>query len=201
MITIIDYGMGNLRSAQKAFEFIGFEAEITDRKSDIEKASKIVLPGVGAFADAMERLNTSGISNVIKDKVMDGIPFLGICLGMQLVFDVSYENGEFEGLGLIEGEIVKFNLPKEYKVPHIGWNKLNVNNNILFKDISGDIYTYFVHSYYAKPKNRNEVIATSNYGIDFTAAICKSNLYATQYHPEKSGSSGLKMLENFAKLA
>lgn len=201
MITIIDYGMGNLRSAQKAFEFIGFEAEITDRKSDIEKASKIVLPGVGAFADAMEKLNTSGISKIIKDKVTDGIPFLGICLGMQLVFDVSYENGEFEGLGLIEGEIVKFNLPKEYKVPHIGWNKLNVNNNILFKDISGDIYTYFVHSYYAKPKNRNEVIATSNYGIDFTAAICKSNLYATQYHPEKSGSSGLKMLENFAKLA
>jgi len=201
MITIIDYGMGNLRSAQKAFEFIGFEAEVTDRKSDIEKASKIVLPGVGAFADAMEKLNTSGISKIIKDKVTDGIPFLGICLGMQLVFDVSYENGEFEGLGLIEGEIVKFNLPKEYKVPHIGWNKLNVNNNILFKDISGDIYTYFVHSYYAKPKNRNEVIATSNYGIDFTAAICKSNLYATQYHPEKSGSSGLKMLENFAKLA
>jgi len=201
MITIIDYGMGNLRSAQKAFEFIGFEAEVTDRKSDIEKASKIVLPGVGAFADAMEKLNTSGISKIIKDKVTDGIPFLGICLGMQLVFDVSYENGEFEGLGLIEGEIVKFNLPKEYKVPHIGWNKLKVNNNILFKDISGDIYTYFVHSYYAKPKNRNEVIATSNYGIDFTAAICKSNLYATQYHPEKSGSSGLKMLENFAKLA
>ena len=201
MITIIDYGMGNLRSAQKAFEFIGFEAEVTDRKSDIEKASKIVLPGVGAFADAMEKLNTSGISKIIKDKVTDGIPFLGICLGMQLVFDVSYENGEFEGLGLIEGEIVKFNLPKEYKVPHIGWNKLNVNNNILFKDISGDIYTYFVHSYYAKPKNRNEVIATSNYGIDFTAAICKSNLYATQYHPEKSGNSGLKMLENFAKLA
>ncbi|MEX1377103.1 MAG: imidazole glycerol phosphate synthase subunit HisH [Eubacteriales bacterium] len=200
MITIIDYGMGNLRSAQKAFEFMGYEAEITDRIADIQEANKIVLPGVGAFADAMERLNTSGISKVIKEKVADGTPFLGICLGMQLVFDVSYENGEFEGLGLIGGEIVRFDLPKEYKVPQIGWNKLNIKDNILFKDIKGDIYTYFVHSYYANPKNPSDIIATSNYGIEFTAVVNKDNVFATQFHPEKSGDSGLKMLDNFAKL-
>lgn len=200
MITIIDYGMGNLRSAQKAFEFIGYKAEITDRLSDIQKAEKIVLPGVGAFADAMDRLNTSGISKVIKQKVADGTPFLGICLGMQLIFDKSYENGEFEGLGLIPGEVVRFDLPKEYKVPQIGWNKLNIKESGLFNDIKGDIYTYFVHSYYAQPKDANDIIATSNYGIEFTAAVSKNNVYATQYHPEKSGTPGLKMLDNFAKL-
>ena len=200
MITIIDYGMGNLRSAQKAFEFVGYEAEITDRISDIEKASKIVLPGVGAFADAMDRLNTSGISKVIKKKAADGTPFLGICLGMQLVFDVSYENGEFEGLGLIGGEVVRFDLPSEYKVPQIGWNKLNIKDNILFNDIQGDIYTYFVHSYYAQPKNSADIIATGSYCIEFTAAVNKNNVFATQYHPEKSGEPGLKMLYNFAKL-
>lgn len=200
MITIIDYGMGNLRSAQKAFEFIGFEAEITDKKADILKADKIVLPGVGAFADAMERLNGHGISKIIKSKVNDGTPFLGICLGMQLIFDASYENGEFEGLGLIQGKVVKFDLPKEYKVPHIGWNKLNATDTVLFRDIKNEKYTYFVHSYYAVPDDKNTVIATSDYGIEFTAAVNKENVYATQFHPEKSGDTGLKMLKNFAEL-
>ncbi len=200
MITIIDYGMGNLRSAQKAFEFIGFEAEITDKKADILKADKIVLPGVGAFADAMKRLNGHGISKIIKSKVNDGTPFLGICLGMQLIFDASYENGEFEGLGLIQGKVVKFDLPKEYKVPHIGWNKLNATDNFLFRDIKNEKYTYFVHSYYAVPDDKNTVIATSDYGIEFTAAVNKENVYATQFHPEKSGDTGLKMLKNFAEL-
>ena len=201
MITIIDYGMGNLRSAQKAFQFLGFETEITNRKSDIQKATKIVLPGVGAFADAMEGLNSSGITKIIKEKTADGTPFLGICLGMQLIFDVSYENGEFEGLGLLAGEVVKFDLPKEYKVPHIGWNKLNIGENILFADINNGIYTYFVHSYYTIPKNQDLVVGTSEYGIEFTAAINQSNIFATQFHPEKSGNIGLKMLENFAKIS
>ena len=200
MITIIDYGMGNLRSAQKAFEFLGFEAEITDNKTAILAAEKIVLPGVGAFADAMSNLNSSGISQVIKQKAADGTPFLGICLGMQLVFDVSYEGGEFEGLGLIKGEIKRFDLPAEYKVPHIGWNKLSTTDNILFSGIDEDIYTYFVHSYHAVTNKNDVVIATSNYGTEFTAAVNKDNIFATQFHPEKSGDKGLKMLRNFAKI-
>ena len=200
MITIIDYGMGNLRSAQKAFEFIGFDAEITEDKDKIFKAKKIVLPGVGAFADAMERLNESGISEIIKQKTADGTPFLGICLGMQLIFDKSYEGGELQGLGLIKGEIKRFDLPNEYKVPHIGWNKLNMKDNPLFNGISGDVYTYFVHSFHAVTDDTDAVIATSDYGEDFTAAVNKGNIYATQFHPEKSGDTGLKMLENFAKL-
>ena len=200
MITIIDYGMGNLRSAQKAFEFIGFDAEITDRKSDILKAEKIVLPGVGAFADAMAKLNSEGLSAIIKSKVTKGTPFLGICLGMQLIFDVSYENGEFEGLGLIPGKVVKFDLPIEYKVPHIGWNKLKTADNVLFNNIDSEMYAYFVHSYYAVPNDKTTIIATSDYGIEFTAAVCSKNVYAAQFHPEKSGDTGLKMLENFAKL-
>ena len=200
MITIIDYGMGNLRSAQKAFEFIGFEAQITDDKNEILKAEKIVLPGVGAFADAMERLNTSGISQIIKQKAAEGTLFLGICLGMQLIFDKSYESGEFEGLGLIKGEIKRFDLPKEYKVPHIGWNQLKIEDNPLFTGLDEDIYTYFVHSYHAVSAENDVVIATSDYGIEFTAAVNKGNIYATQFHPEKSGNTGLKMLKNFANL-
>jgi len=200
MITIIDYGMGNLRSAQKAFEFIGYKAQITDDKNVIAAAKKIVLPGVGAFQDAMDRLNSSGIGEVIKQKVAGGTPFLGICLGMQLIFDKSYEGGEFEGLGLIKGEIKRFDIPKKYKVPHMGWNKLNIEANPLFAGLSGDIYTYFVHSFHAVTDDVDAVIATSDYGIRFTAAVNKGNVYATQFHPEKSGDTGLKMLENFAKL-
>lgn len=200
MITIIDYGMGNLRSAQKAFEFLGFEAQISDHIATINAAEKIVLPGVGAFADAMERLNLSGISEIIKQKVSAGTPFLGICLGMQLIFDKSYEGGEFPGLGLIQGEIKRFDIPKEYKVPHIGWNKLKIKDNPLFDGLNDDAYTYFVHSFYAETNDRDAVIATSDYGIEFTAAVNKGNIYATQFHPEKSGDSGLKILANFAKL-
>lgn len=199
MITIIDYGMGNLRSAQKAFEFIGYETQITDDIDIISNAKKLVLPGVGAFADAMKRLDTSGISEVIKQKVAEGTPFLGICLGMQLIFDKSYEGGEFHGLGLIQGEIKRFNISNQYKVPHIGWNKLKIESNPLFKDLEDDIYTYFVHSFHAITNDKEAVIATSDYGIEFTAAINKGNVYATQFHPEKSGKPGLKMLENFAK--
>lgn len=200
MITIIDYGMGNLRSAQKAFEFLGFEAQISDDIATINAAEKIVLPGVGAFADATERLNLSGISEIIKQKVSAGTPFLGICLGMQLIFDKSYEGGEFPGLGLLQGEIKRFDIPKEYKVPHIGWNKLKIKDNPLFDGLNDDAYTYFVHSFYAETNDRDAVIAISDYGIEFTAAVNKGNIYATQFHPEKSGDSGLKILANFAKL-
>lgn len=200
MITIIDYGMGNLRSAQKAFEFLGYEAEITDDIEKIEFAQKIVLPGVGAFADAMDRLNKLKISQVIKRKAAMGTPFLGICLGMQLIFDKSYEGGEFEGLGLIAGDVVRFDIPAEYKVPHMGWNKLEMKSSELFSNITGDVYTYFVHSYHAMAKDKNDVIAYSDYGTKFVAALQRNNVYATQFHPEKSGEVGLAMLENFAQL-
>lgn len=200
MITIIDYGMGNLRSAQKAFEFLGFEAQITDDIAIINTAEKIVLPGVGAFSDAMERLNLSGISEIIKQKVSAGTPFLGICLGMQLIFDKSYEGGEFSGLGLIQGEIKRFDIAKEFKVPHMGWNKLKIKDTPLFNGLDDNTYTYFVHSFYAETNDKEAVIATSDYGIEFTAAVNKGNIFATQFHPEKSRDSGLKMLENFAKL-
>ncbi len=200
MINIIDYGMGNLRSVQKAFEFLGYEAKITDNKEEIEKASHLVLPGVGAFGLGMEALNERGFIEVIHSAVEKGKPFLGICLGMQLLFDKSYEHGEHEGLGIIPGEVKRFVLPKEYKVPHIGWNKITIKQGELFDKNAKGQYVYFVHSYYCDPSNKECIAATSNYGIDFCAAVAHKNVFATQFHPEKSSEIGLEMLKKFGEL-
>ena len=200
MIAVIDYGMGNLRSVQKAFEFLGYEAEITDNPDIIDNASHVVLPGVGAFGDAMEALNKHGYVEAIKRQVKKGKPFLGICLGMQLLFDKSYEHGEFEGLGIIPGEVVKFELPQEYKVPHMGWNKLNVKQGAIFNKEESHQYVYFVHSFYCVPNDINTIAASADYGKEFCAAVAHDNVFATQFHPEKSGKIGLEMLEKFGEI-
>lgn len=198
MIGIIDYGMGNLRSVQKAFEFLGYEAEIIDNRKDIKKADKIVLPGVGAFADAIETIRKKEFDKAIFEAVDEKKPFLGICLGMQMVFDVSYENGEYEGLGLIKGTVKR--LPDTVKIPHIGWNNLDIKmREPLFKGVGESPYVYFVHSYYLET-DAPVVSATTFYGKEIQVAVQKNNIYALQFHPEKSGDIGLKILDNFGGL-
>lgn len=198
MITIIDYGMGNLRSVQKACEFLGYEAQISSDPKVIAAAAKLILPGVGAFGDAMKHLDERGLTEPIKEKAKSGTPFLGICLGMQLLFDRSFEHGENEGLKLVPGEVVEFVLPN-LKVPHMGWNALNAKDNPLFEQ-SCDKYVYFVHSFYASGVPEENIIATSNYGHTFVAAVQKGNVFGLQFHPEKSGDIGLDMLKRFAEI-
>jgi len=199
MIQIIDYGMGNLRSVQKAFEKLGFAAQICADPAQVAAADRLVLPGVGAFRDAIHELNRLGFPDPIRDFVASGKPFLGICLGLQLLFDVSYEDGEFEGLGIVPGKVVRFDSQPGLKIPHMGWNALSVTKPCsLFDDIPVDSQVYFVHSYHVVPTDRSVVAATSNHGGDFVAAISRDNLFATQFHPEKSQRVGLKLLENFA---
>lgn len=200
MIAIIDYGMGNLRSVQKAFEFLGYDAQITDKNDIIDNASHVVLPGVGAFGDAMDALRRKNLVQTIQNQVKAGKPFLGICLGMQLIFDKSYEHGEFQGLGIISGEVKKFELPAEYKVPHMGWNKLNVVQGAIFDKNDAHQYVYFVHSFYCDPSDGKVTAATASYGTDFCAAVAEGNVFATQFHPEKSGDTGLEMLKKFGEL-
>ena len=200
MIAIIDYGMGNLRSVQKAFEFLGFNAVITDRKRDLIDASHIVLPGVGAFADAAACLKESGMQDTMMSEIGKGKPFLGICLGMQLMFDKSYENGEYSGLSLVPGDVVQFDVPG-LKVPHMGWNNLVIRDNALFDNAGGEQYVYFVHSYHAADVPDDYIIAEADYGYRFTAAVAKDNVFGLQFHPEKSGDVGLAMLRRFGRLA
>lgn len=198
MIGIIDYGMGNLRSVQKAFEFIGYEAEILDNFKDILKADKLVLPGVGAFEDAVNTIRKKEFDKAIYESVENGKKFLGICLGMQMIFDLSYENGEHQGLGLISGKIKR--LPENVKIPHIGWNSLDIKKQEpLFKDIGKNPYVYFVHSYYLETEEP-VISAAAFYGKDIQVAVQKDNIFAVQFHPEKSGEKGLKILSNFGGL-
>lgn len=198
MIAVIDYGMGNLRSVQKAFEFLGFQAVITDNETEVLKADKIVLPGVGAFSDAIKTLKKTGIDEIIKEAAKEKKPVLGICLGMQMLFDKSYENGEHKGLGVLEGEIVK--LPQGEKIPQIGWNSLDIKmESPLFKGLPKEAYVYFVHSYYLQTK-APIVSATCFYGSEIAVAAQKDNIFALQFHPEKSGDTGLKILENFGRI-
>lgn len=190
--------MGNLRSVQKAFEFLGFEAIISDDPKVIEEADKVVLPGVGAFCDAIKTIREKGIDKVIYKIVEQNKPFLGICLGMQMMFDKSYENGEYEGLGLISGEIVR--LPDTVKIPQIGWNSLDVKmRSPLFEGLGDEPYVYFVHSYHLET-TAPVVSATCFYGKEIQVAAQKGNVFALQFHPEKSGDTGLKILENFGRL-
>lgn len=198
MIAIIDYGMGNLRSVQKAFEYVGFETKITDNYKDILKADKVILPGVGAFSDAIKTIREKEFDKALEECINNGKKILGICLGMQLLFDVSYENGEYEGLKILKGEIIKFK--SGLKVPHVGWNSLDIiKNEPLFEGLEKNPFVYFVHSYYLKT-DEPIVSATTNYGENIQIAIQKNNVYALQFHPEKSGNTGLKILKNFGGL-
>ena len=198
MIAIIDYGMGNLRSVQKAFEFVGYDAIVTDDIEKIRKADKIVLPGVGAFGDAIKTIREKHIDEEIYKAVELKKPFLGICLGMQMVFDKSYEYGEHEGLGIIKGEIKL--LPDNVKRPHIGWNSLDIKmRSPLFEGLGDEPYVYFVHSYFLET-DAPVVSATTFYGREIQVAAQKDNVFALQFHPEKSGNTGLKILKNFGGL-
>ncbi len=199
MIAIIDYGMGNLRSVQKAFEKIGITARIVPFPRDIERASGIVLPGVGAFGQAMENLRAIGWVDALREACARGVPFIGICLGMQLLFESSEEMGQHEGLGILRGEVKRFN--GNLKVPQMGWNQMHIQqSNPLLRDVPSDSYAFFVHSYYCVPRDPAVVVATTNYDIDFASVVASGNVFGAQFHPEKSQSVGLKMLENFAKL-
>jgi glutamine amidotransferase len=201
-IAIIDYGMGNLRSVQKAFEKVGHSAMITNDPAAVAKARKVVLPGVGAFEDAMHELRQRNLVRPVLDAIESGKPFLGICLGLQLLFDVGYENGCHKGLGVLRGEVVRFELPDEYSVPHMGWNQLDIARRPpVLKDIERGTYVYFVHSYYVKPQDADVIATTTDYGGQFCSMIWKDNVVASQFHPEKSQAHGLKILRNFASLS
>ena len=201
MIAIIDYQMGNLRSVQKGFEKVGHEAVITSDPRQLALADKIVLPGVGAFGDAIAELRRRELVQPIRDSIEAGKPFLGICLGLQLLFDVGYEGGTFEGLGVLRGKCVRFELPHEFKVPHMGWNQGHILRSApVLAGIADDSYFYFVHSYYVVPDDPTLVAIEATYQQPFCAAVWRDNLFATQFHPEKSQADGLRILRNFAEL-
>ncbi len=201
MIAIVDYGMGNLRSVQKALEKLGYEAIVTDDPQRVAEASKVILPGVGAFEDAMTNLRRGGMVEPIKAHIDADRPFLGICLGLQLLFDRSFENGEHPGLGVVSGDVVRFDLPSEYSVPHMGWNQVRYRTaSPIFEGIPDDSFFYFVHSYYVRPTDPDLVAGVTEYGHEFCSMIRRGNLFATQFHPEKSQRLGLAVLKRFAEL-
>jgi imidazole glycerol phosphate synthase, glutamine amidotransferase subunit len=202
LIAIIDYGVGNLRSVEKAFQFIGKDVTVTSDVELVSEADAVVLPGVGAYSDAMANLRNAGMVDVVKQAIAQDKPFLGICLGMQLLFDYSEEGGSHvEGLGIFRGAIRQLPRDMGLKVPHMGWNSLKIKESCpLFKNLSINPYVYFVHSFYLEAKDRELVAATTEYGVSIDAAIAKGNVFASQFHPEKSGSVGLEMLRNWISL-
>ncbi|MCL2648598.1 MAG: imidazole glycerol phosphate synthase subunit HisH [Phycisphaerales bacterium] len=203
MLAIIDYGMANLRSVQKAFERMGYAAQIISTPEQVQSADQLIVPGVGAFQDAMKVLNATDLTGAIKDFAKTGKPLLGICLGLQLFTDLSEEDGLHQGLGLIVGKVVRFTVdrpPYNLKVPHMGWNALHPTPNTpLFKNLPADSHVYFVHSYHLVPADPAVIAATADYGPPFVAAITQNNILATQFHPEKSQQVGAQILKNFAE--
>ena len=198
MTAIIDYDAGNIKSVEKALQALGEEAVITRDRDVLLHADRVILPGVGAFGDAMEKLNTYGLTEVIYEIVGRRTPFLGICLGLQLLFERSEENKGIPGLGLLQGEIVRIPDGDGLKIPHIGWNSLKFpHDGRLFKGIEGESYVYFVHSYYLKAAEEGIVKATTEYGVTIHASVEKDNIFACQFHPEKSSEVGLQILKNF----
>jgi glutamine amidotransferase len=209
MITIVDYGMGNLRSVHKALEHAGYKALVTQEPETIEKAAALVVPGVGAFKKAMENLEALKLINPIVRFIQSGRPFLGICLGLQLLFSESEEFGRRKGLGIFPGRVVRFpfSLPGEpssrdsLKVPHMGWNSIQVKKRVpAMEEVEEGTYYYFVHSYYPVPEDREIIVTTTDYGGEFVSSVGRENLFACQFHPEKSQSAGLKILKNFGRL-
>jgi glutamine amidotransferase len=200
VIAVIDYGMGNIHSVKKALELCGANVLVTNNPKEITSCKKIILPGVGAFDDAMLELEKQGLALVIKNEIKRKKPFLGICLGMQLLFERSEEAKVKKGLGILKGEVKKF--PKgSFKVPHMGWNQIKFNSQCpIFKDMADNPYLYFCHSYYPVPKDKKVTAAECDYGFNFTAGVWQENVYGVQFHPEKSQSAGLKIIDNFAKL-
>ncbi|MBO5461623.1 MAG: imidazole glycerol phosphate synthase subunit HisH [Ruminococcus sp.] len=201
MIAIIDYDAGNIKSVEKALLSLGQEVKITDDPQEILSADKVILPGVGAFGDAMDNLDKRGLVPVIHEVAERGIPFLGICLGLQLLFERSDEAPGVEGLGLLKGEILRIPAQEGLKIPHMGWNSLHLENDgRLYKDLPEQSYVYFVHSYYLKAEEEEIVKASTEYGVHIHASVEKGNVFACQFHPEKSGDVGLHILKNFVEL-
>lgn len=201
MIAIIDYDAGNIKSVEKALDYIGEKPVVTRDRETILQADKVILPGVGSFGDAMEKLHRYGLVDVLKEVAEKETPLLGICLGLQLFFERSEETKGVEGLGLLKGEVVRFPDKEGFKIPHMGWNSIQVNSNSrLFQGIEDNSYVYFVHSYYLRAENLSDVAATTDYIVDVHAAAEHGNIFATQFHPEKSGEVGLKILRNFVNL-
>lgn len=201
MIAIIDYDAGNLKSVEKALQFLGQECVITRAFHEIKKADKVILPGVGSFGDAMSQLKKFELDKVIHEVAAEQKPFLGICLGLQLLFEGSAESDGVEGLHLLDGEILRIPEQEGLKIPNIGWNSLDLQNNgRLFENLNGNPFVYFVHSYYLKAREESIVKATIEYSTHIHASVEKDNIFACQFHPEKSGTVGLQILSNFAKL-
>lgn len=201
MIAILDYDAGNIRSVEKALQHLGEEAILTHDFREIQKADKVILPGVGAFGDAMEHLKHYELDRAIKEVVAMDKPFLGICLGLQLLFESSDETPGVEGLGILKGNILRIPEEEGLKIPHIGWNSLDFpREGRLFQDLPADPYVYFVHSYYLQAQEPQIVTATCEYGVQIHASVEKNQVFACQFHPEKSGEVGLKILKNFATL-
>ena len=203
MIAIIDYGVGNLFSLESSFHFIGEAGVVTSDREVIRRADRLILPGVGAFEDAARKLRESGLDRTVIEEAQNGKPLLGICLGMQMLFERSYEYGEHKGLGLIKGSVkaIRDVIPADYKVPHIGWNALSFGKekSPLFRYLNEGDYVYFVHSFYGADCEES-VIATTEYGATLTAAVANQNVYGTQFHPEKSGEVGLSILRAFCEM-
>ncbi len=207
MIAVIDYGMGNLRSVQKALEEVGARTKVTADPADLKKCGKIVFPGVGSFGDAMKELRRLGLGEAIKDSIAGGKPFLGLCLGLQLLFEKSEESPGVKGLCVFEGEVKRFRFNKGgLKVPHMGWNDIKkparhkTPGAKILKGVPDGSYMYFVHSYYVKPEDRKAILAVTDYGIDFASGVAKDNVCGFQFHPEKSQAVGLRILENFVNM-
>lgn len=202
MIAIIDYGAGNIQSVYKALKFIGADCKVTDNKEEIMNADGAILPGVGSFGDTMDTMNSRNIKDTVIEFTKSGKPFFGICLGLQLLFPESEESPGVKGLSIFEGKISKIpNQNGTLKIPHMGWNSITIKEKDgIFKGIEGEPYVYFVHSYYLDAKDKGIVVATTNYGVEIDAAVQSGNIIATQFHPEKSGDVGLKMLKNFVEM-
>lgn len=200
MITIIDYGMGNLRSVQKAVEYLGFRANISSDKNEIKNSTGVILPGVGAFPDAMREIRKKGFDVLLKEMVYEkNIPLLGICLGMQLLFDESDEIERTEGLGFIKGKVKK--LEVDLKIPHMGWNNISFNGKSpILEGVKEESYVYYVHSFYANMENMDDLKASAMYGVMVPAVVAHGNVYGTQFHPEKSGEAGMRILKNFIEM-
>ncbi|OGW57055.1 MAG: imidazole glycerol phosphate synthase, glutamine amidotransferase subunit [Nitrospirae bacterium RIFCSPHIGHO2_02_FULL_42_12] len=201
LIAIIDYGMGNLRSVEKAFEYVGHRAFVAKHPTDVSDASHVVLPGVGGFPECMKNLENTGMIDAVYKSIESGKQFLGICLGLQLLFSESEEFGCHNGLNILEGRVVRFTPGHEFKVPHMGWNQIMIKREVpLLKGIPDNSFVYFVHSYYVVPSDKEIISTQSDYGGEFVSSVWKDNIFACQFHPEKSQEIGLRILKNFGDI-